>query len=104
MTILQALENEVHYPLKQVTLELNLLKRGLDGEGDMTRELSNSPEFKGTVADCLISLITAPNFSESDISYSLPNKDLIIERANALYEEIGEEDKCIGKPKVFIGG
>lgn len=102
-TIAHALKDEIHYPLSDGFIENKLLARGLDGEGPIDSSVINSNEFKGAVADCLYSLIEAVNFSESDISISLPERDLILKKVNAIYTSIGEEPKNLDQPTVYIG-
>ena len=102
-TIAQALIDEIDYPINDGKIENKLMRRGLDGSGEITAEILDSPEFNGAVADCLYGLIEAPNFSESDISISLQDRDLIIKKVNAIYASIGEESKDLGLPKVYIG-
>ncbi|MFG6426006.1 MAG: hypothetical protein K1W14_06370 [Muribaculaceae bacterium] len=103
-TISQALKDEIHYPLGDGFIENRLLSRGLNGEEIITVEIMADKPFKGAVADCLMSLIEAPNFSESDIKIDVVYKDLILKRANRLYAAIGEEEKVISdQPKVRIG-
>lgn len=102
-TIAQALKDEIDYPVNDGKIENTLLRRGLDGSGEISAEILNSPEFNGAVADCLYSLVEAPNFSESDISISLQDRKLILKKANAIYASIGEEEKNLDEPKVYIG-
>ncbi len=102
-TIAQALKDEIDYPIKDGKIENKLMRRGLDGSGEISAEILDSPEFNGAVADCLYSLVEAPNFSESDISISLQDRKLILKKANALYASIGEEEKNLDEPKVYIG-
>lgn len=102
-TIAQALKDEIYYPVNAGKIENTLLRRGLDGSGEISAEVLNSPEFNGAVADCLYSLIEAPNFSESDISISLHDRKLILKKANLIYASIGEEEKDIDEPTVYIG-
>lgn len=102
-TIAQALKDEIHYPLSDGFLENRLMKRGLDGSGEITVNILNSPEFNGAVADCLYSLIEAPNFSESDISISLQDRNVILKKVNAIYTSIGEQEKNLNQPKVYVG-
>ena len=90
-TILEAIVDEVHYPISSGNLENRLITRGLDSDTEFTTEIANSKEYKGALADCLISLVSAPNFTEGDVTISLSDKDKIIEMANRLYESIGEE-------------
>lgn len=99
-----ALKDEIHYPISDGFIENRLMARGLDACSEINFDIINSNEFRGAIADCLFSLITAPNFSESDISISFNDKNLILKQANAIYEAIGEEPKYLDEPKVFIGG
>ncbi len=103
-TILQALIDEIDYPFPQGKFENKLLARNLNGEDEVTYEVITSKEFKGAVADCLYSLIEAINFSEADKSINLPDRDVILKKMNAIYASIGETDKCVGEPTVYIGG
>ena len=104
-TILQALIDEVQYPLSVGTLENKLLYRGLDPAGDYVIDVAHSNEFKGAVADCLYALIDAPNFNEADKSFSLSDKNLILKKANAMYKSIGEKEiSLVDEPMVYIGG
>lgn len=102
-TIAQALKDEIGYPVKDGRIANKLMRRGLDGSGEITTEILDSPEFNGALADCLYSLITDPNFSESDISISLQDRDLILKSANCIYSSIGEEKKKLDQPKVYVG-
>lgn len=102
-TIKQALLDEIHYPLRESFVENKMIFRGFDENGEFTFEVANSNEFKGCVADCLYSLIEAPNFSEADTSISLSDKQLILRKANAIYKAIGEEEKMLDEPMVYIG-
>lgn len=101
-TILQALMDEVHYPVGVGHLENRLLKRGLIPSDCCSVETLNSPEFIGATADCLWSLISAPNFSEADKSISGLDKGFILKQVNQLYKSIGELEKSLDKPKVYI--
>lgn len=103
-TILQALIDEIDYPFPQGKFENKLLARNLNGEDEVTYEVITSKEFKGAVADCLYSLIEAINFSEADKSINLPDRNVILKKMNAIYTSIGETDKCVGEPMVYIGG
>lgn len=102
-TLLQALRDDVSYPIPVGKLENILITRGLDAEAEFATECGNSDAFKGAYADCLYYLIDAVNFSESDMSISLQDRNLILKKANALYLSIGEEPKSLDIPKVYIG-
>lgn len=103
-TIAEALRDEIHYPLNKGFIENKLLSRGMFPNEEVSFSIFQDPTFKGAIADCLYALITVPNISESDLSISLSDRQLILKQANRLYEEIGEEAKTITEPKVFIGG
>lgn len=102
-TILQALTDEIHYPAGKGFMENRLLKRGLNGDDECTPETMNGRAFMGAVADCLYSLIEAPNFSEADKSFSFSDRDLILKKANSIYNAIGETDNIVGVPTVVVG-
>lgn len=102
-TIAQTLIDEIHYPLQDGFVENRLMARGLDAEGEITAEILTGNQFKGAVADCLWSLLQAPNISEADKSVSLPNPDKILNLANSYYRAIGEEEKTFGEATVRFG-
>lgn len=101
-TIGQALMDEIHYPIGLGMIENKLIKRGLDIDAEYNKEIADSTSFIGAVADCLYSLIEAPNFSEADKSISLSDKRLILNKVNALYKSIGEQEKALATPRVYI--
>lgn len=102
-TIAQALIDEIHYPLPIGFIENQLICRGLDCAAPVSREILCGNEFRGAVADCLYSLIEAPNISESDKSISLTEKKLILKKANTIYASIGEPEKFLDEPTVQFG-
>ena len=102
-TVLQALIDEVHYPIPTGFVENKLMKRGLTASDNVSTEVLNSKPFIGCVADCLYSLIEAPNFNEADKSFSLGDRNLILKKVRTLYASIGEEIVDIDKPKVHFG-
>ena len=102
-TIAQALRDEIDYPFPPGKLENRLLRRGLDGTEAITGEILESNAFRGAVADCLYSLIVAPNVSEGDKSVTLPDRDAILRLANSIYRSIGEPEKDDGQPRIFVG-
>lgn len=103
-TIQQALIDEVHYPIPLGFIENKMLARGLEPDDDITMKILKSAAFIGCVADCLYSLIEAPNFNEADKSFSLADRNLILKKVNALYASIDEPEISIDKPMVYIGG
>ena len=105
-TILQALIDEIHYPIPFGFVENKIIERQLDGEEEYSFEISQSKEWKGSLADCLYSLLQAVSLSESDKSIgtlSDSDKERLLVRINALYKSIGEEP-ALGQPMVYIGG
>lgn len=105
-TVMQALQDEVHYKLSSGFFENRLLSRSLNGSDECTGELFNSKPFKGAVADCLANLVQAQNYTEGDVSMSLSDKKVEEAKklANSIYRSIGEDDKCFDEPTVYIGG
>jgi len=102
-TIRQALIDEIHYPIPVGYVENRLFARGLDGESEISIEILQGPEFSGAVADCLWSLIQAPNISEADKSVTLPDRDTLLRLANYYYKLAGEPERTIGEPTVSFG-
>lgn len=102
-TVMQALIDEIHYPIGSGIIENKMILRGLDAEGEYDMNVAKSKAFIGAVADCLYSLISAPNFSEADKSFSLSDKEMILRKVNSLYNSIGETSATLGvKPMVYI--
>jgi hypothetical protein len=101
-TILQALRDEIHFPVGTGHLENRLLRRGLIPNEECSLETFNDARFIGAVADSLWFLISAPNISESDKQVNMVYKDLIVKQANQLYKSIGEEERVLDKPMVSI--
>lgn len=105
-TILQALIDEIHYPIPLGFVENKLIERQLNGEEEYSFEVAQSKEWKGALADCLYSLVQAVSLSESDKSIgtlSDKDKERLLVRINSLYTAIGEEP-ALGQPMVYIGG
>jgi hypothetical protein len=105
-TILQALRDEIYYPVNDGLLENKLLGRDLSPDGEFSKDVLRSDAWKGALADSLLTLIQAVNVSEGDKSFgSLTDsqrKALLI-RINNLYGDIGEEAVEIEpKPMVSI--
>lgn len=106
-TVRQALIDEIHYPIPVGYVENKIIERELTGDDNYTAAVSRTDAFKGALADCLRSLIQAVNFSESDKSVGNltdEQRRLILKRANALYEEIGEPLIDLDEPMVYFGG
>lgn len=102
-TIYEALKDEVHYPISEGFIRNKLIARDLDAESDVTAEVLRSNEFKGAVADCLVSLIQAPDIAEDELKITLQDRNSILRRANYLYSTIGEDPISLS-PMVYVGG
>ena len=105
-TVIQALRDEVIYPIPYGKVENIAIRRGLNGDENFSADIAAGNSYKGALADCLFSLIQAINFSEADKSVGVltdTQRKAILKRANALYGEIGEEAKeDAAAPKVYI--
>lgn len=105
-TVCQALIDEIYYPISLGKVENIIIERDLDGDADYSRKVSLSISYKGAKADCLFSLLQAINFSEADKSVGTltdAQRKSILKMANALYKEIGEEEKEDPlTPRVYI--
>lgn len=105
-TIAQALKDQLgnSFSLLGSGLVENLMiLRGLDLEKEATKDSLGSNEYVGAYADCLYALVDSANISESDISISLQDRNLILKKANYLYKSIGEEEKHLDQPIVCVG-
>lgn len=100
MTILEALKSRVHYPLSDNTFQSIITFRGLVSADNFTKEIANSNSYKGALADLLYEIVIVPNISEGGVSISYSDKKVILDRANSLYLEIGEQTK--GEARVQI--
>jgi len=80
-------------------IEKVLIDRALDGTVDYTLSLGNTVGL--CVADCLVAMITSPDFSESKLSMKYP-RGYLRSMAISLYEENGESSKA-SKLKVGKG-
>ncbi len=106
MTISQALISKILYPIGKGYVDTVIVDRGLVATDLYTKEVGETDNFKGALADCLYSLLQAVNFSEADKSIGNltdEQRKRILRQANDLYDEIGEPTKEDGKPRVIIG-
>ena len=105
-TVIQALHDEVVYPIPKGKIENIALRRGLNGDAEYTGDIAAQTAYKGALADCLFSLLQAINFSEGGMSVGAltdAQRKAILKWANRLYGEIGEDEKEIpGEPMVEI--
>ena len=106
-TVIQALISKVHWPIPEEFAETVCIERQLDKDAAFDYAMSQDSKFKGAMADCLYSLAQAINFSEAGKSVGNltdEQRRLMLRRANALYKDIGEEEKETGAPTVYFGG
>jgi phosphopentomutase len=105
-TVIQALSDEVLYPISLGKIENILIRRGLESEAEYTSDVAVGTSYKGALADCLSSLLQAVNFSEADKSIGALNdrqRKAILKKANRLYKELGEPEIDDGEtPMVYI--
>ena len=105
-TVIQALRDEIIYPLPYGMVENKVIRRQLNGDAEYSAEIDETAAWKGALADCLFSLLQAVNFSEADKSVGNltdTQRKMILARANRLYKDIGEEEKEDPQsPKVYI--
>lgn len=105
-TVLQAIKDEIYYPINAGLVENKLMLRGLSPKAEFSLDVAQSDAFKGALADSLLTLIQAVNISESDKSIgSLTDaqRKALLQQINKLYEAIGEPEVTLEpKPMVFI--
>lgn len=105
-TVLQAIKDEVYYPINDGLIENKLISRGLDPCSDYSAAVAQTDAYKGALADTLFTLIQAVNVSEGDKSFgSLTDaqRRALLVQINKLYEAIGEAEVTFEpKPMVFI--
>ncbi len=93
-TILEALKGVNAYPIPLRTLVRTAESRDLDPTGDATGEVLSSPAFRLASADLLLWLALAPDITQGGQSYSFTDeqRQQLRLRAQAVYDELGEED------------
>lgn len=105
-TILQALKDEVYYPINDGLVENKLMGRDLIPDEEFSRAVLDSDAWKGALADTLLTLIQAVNVSEGDKSFGTltdTQRRALLIRINNLYGAIGEDAVEIEpKPTVSI--
>ncbi len=105
-TILQAIKDEIYYPINDGLVENKLIGRDLNPDEEFSKEVLTSNQWKGALADSLISLIQQVNVSEADKSFGAmtdKQREALLIRTNNLYKSIGEEPVEIElKPTVYI--
>ena len=105
-SILQAIKDEVYYPINDGLVVNKILCRGLFPDTEYTAEIAESSGFIGALADTFYSLIQQVNVSEGDKSFGAMTdrqREALLIRINKMYGSIGEEPVEIElKPTVYI--
>lgn len=105
-TVLQAIKDEIYYPINDGLVENKLLGRDLSPDEELSKDVLNSDAWKGALADSLLTLIQQVNVSEGDKSFGTmtdKQREALLIRINNLYKAIGEEPVEIElKPTVYI--
>jgi hypothetical protein len=104
-TIRQALIDEIIYPIPEGLVENKMIARKLDGNAAYDYDAAISKQYKGAFADCLVALVQAVSFSESDKSIGTLTDEVkkkLLFRANAIYAALGEELVPDPEPTVYI--
>ena len=90
MTNLEAIKAIVQYPLDDTSFELALLNRDLTGSDAYSK--SNLKGLELAKADCLVTIISSPDISESGYDISHSDKEQLKKIASALYRKWGVYD------------
>ncbi len=99
LTVTAALKAQVQYPLPEDFFSFVMTRRGLK-DGKCTKEIMDSPEFKGATADCIRQILRFPaSVSEGGMSISKASREDLLNEANRLYRQIGE-DPIDERPKI----
>lgn len=72
-----------------------LTQRAIDPNAEFDINIANSSQYKGALADCYMVVYTMPNITEGGMSISYSDKSMFLKLANAIYKEIGEQDKIV---------
>lgn len=99
-TILESLKSVSAYPVPLRTLVETGERRGLSLTDEATQAVLLSKNYKLAVADLFLWLSLAPNVSQGGQSYSFSEDERhrLRNRANSLYDELGEEDTSSDEP------
>lgn len=102
-TILEALKGVNAYPVPFRTLVEFAELRGLSLNDEATNDVLKSKGYNLAVADLLLWLVFAPNVSQGGQNYSFTDEQrkMLRQRADALYDEFGDE--TINEPKTIFG-
>lgn len=91
MTVLEALQAKVPYPLKAAFFETILIERSLTGTDQYTATIATSKKFRLATADCYKAVATGVNVTEGSLSISIPERDKLLALANSIYRQYDEQ-------------
>ena len=96
-TILESLKGVNAYPVPLRTLVEIAERRGLSLTSEATQADMRGKDYKLATADLLLWLSLAPNISQGGQSYSFTDeqRQQFRNRANALFDEFGEETSSV---------
>ena len=96
-TILESLKSVNAYPVPLRTLVEIAERRGLSLTSEATQADLRGKDYKLATADLLLWLSRAPNISQGGQSYSFTDEERqqFRNRANALFDEFGEETSSV---------
>lgn len=98
MTVREALISKCPIQLGSSLIDTIIIDREINPDDVYTSETSKTNAFNGAIADMVIAYLLAPNVSEGGVSISVTEKEKILNYANSIYTEIGENTKAL-KPK-----
>lgn len=91
MTVLEALQAKVTYPLAAAFFETILIERGLTGADTYTKAIATGKSFRLATADCYKAVALGVNVTEGSLSITQPDRDKLISMANSIYRQYEEQ-------------
>lgn len=91
MTVLEALQAKITYPMTAAFFETILIERSLTGTATYSADIAKSKSFRLATADCYKAVAFGVNVTEGSLSISQPERDKLIALANSIYRQYGEE-------------
>lgn len=104
MTVKESIKAQTTYPIPDNTVELFCINRGLESSSDYSLLIGESEGYQLLLADCYHFLATNIDFSEQEVSISIPEKarQEMLSKANTIYGTYGDP-KFNGDSFGFIG-
>lgn len=91
MTIFEALQSVVNYPLDGGKITLIAIKRGLLQDEEITQVVLTSKAFELATADVYLLLVSSPTIAEGGYQISMTDKGNMLDLAKAIYAKHGED-------------